>query len=170
MLTYEQSQTIYSHKLEQHQAMVRAALPEGVDYNDGLYGIVGFDKDRTTVAKYAIVDCKEIPSGVLEAFMDNAGYLAMVPDPLALGYAPLPCPYKSFFLNNANRNLGEYVGGVRQICKYIVQDEECSQREFNDYYVSVKRALLDLLDSRECPVPTTGDLPSITFNVGVLRG
>lgn len=44
------------------------------------------------------------------------------------------------------------------------------KREIDDYYNEVKTALLALLDLHKCTVPTTGDLPEITFNVGVLCG
>jgi len=165
---YRANQNRHREMRDAHDRMVRAALPEGAQYDTGLYGIVRF-KDDGSVDKFATFDCHEIPEGVLTGYVDAAGFLGMVPDPGALGFDPLPCPYRSFFMRNEHRNLGEYVGHARDICEYVAQDEISCRREFNSYYLRVQGALLELLDSHAREVPTTGDLPWITFIVGQPR-
>jgi hypothetical protein len=166
---YRANQNRHRAMRDAHDRMVRAALPEGAQYDTGLYGIVRF-KDDGSVDKFATFDCHEIPEGVLTGYVDAAGFLGMVPDPGALGFDPLPCPYESFFMENEHRNLGEYVGHARHICEYVAQDEISCPREFNRYYRRVQGALLELLDSHARAVPTTGDLPWITFVVGLPWG
>ena len=168
MMSHEAAMDLWRVKRDEHNEIVRAALPEGAQYDSSLYGIVRFNDDGS-VDKFATFDCHEIPEGVLSGYIDAAGFLGMVPDPGAVGFDPLPCPYERFFLENAYRHLGEYVGHARHICEYVAQDEISSRREFNEYYIRVSYALLELLDSHARPVPTTGDLPWITFIVGLPR-
>ena len=72
MMSHEAAMDLWRAKRDEHDQIVRAALPEGAQYDSSLYGIVRF-KDDGSVDKFATFDCHEIPEGVLSGYIDAAG-------------------------------------------------------------------------------------------------